>query len=307
MIDLRNIENLFLGKEKEILHNIFSHLNITNYRDAIKKLIAQYRSMEIHVGILINPECFLYECYSKTDMENICTKFDFKGSSEDEYNEVLLKLIRITTVYFLELRTNDLCQENIQEFCSYIDPFLFKILAIEGVPKEKNQMFQFSNIVSTLQIPTQFELSKKRALKCKNNFNGMLMEDVVKYFSALFFEKNKKGEPYIDEIYLFHFIYSAFYKTTPPPTYFKIKLNISSKEKLLIHEFFHYFHKLSCSSPINETRKSSKQFYVRLLTDYFDGFEYPTVFHNFVSKKENTDGQIKKYILLSGKKKPYEQ
>ena len=307
MIDLKNIENLFLGKEKEILTNIFSHFNVTNYRDAIKKLIAPYRSMEVNVGILLNPDCFLYECYSKTTIQKIDAKFDYKGFSEDEYYEVLLKLLRITTVYFLELRSNDLCQENIQEFCTYIDPFLFKILAIEGVPKEKNQMFQFSNIVSTLQIPTQFELSKKRALKCKNIFNGMPMEDVVKYFSALLFEKNKKGEPYIDEIYLFHFIYSAFYKSTPPPTCFRIKLNISSKEKLLIHEFFHYFHKLSCSSPIYETRKSSKQYYVRLLTDYFDGFEYPTVFHNFVSKKENTDGQIKKYILLSGKKKPYEQ
>ncbi|AEI51209.1 hypothetical protein [Runella slithyformis] len=129
------------------------------------------------------------------------------------------------------------------------------------------------------QTSKQVEEAAKPKLKAilKNNFNSMDYEDIRPYFVKLTTLRSKNGEPHLTEEQLNQFLVNAFVeKTIPEP---KIKMNFRDGEIGTIRAIFYSYY-LACQRE-HESTRNVKDKYVKLLTDYFQGFKYDAIFNNF--------------------------
>lgn len=100
-----------------------------------------------------------------------------------------------------------------------------------------------------------------------NNFNSLTPNEVYDYFYSSLVEKG-----YLEENDLKEYLVSAFQVQKPP----EVKLNFKSLERRKILKVFYGFYKTTSGKPHQQ-----KERYVKLLGDYFLGFNTSALMSNF--------------------------
>jgi hypothetical protein len=119
-----------------------------------------------------------------------------------------------------------------------------------------------------------------------NKFNDQPLDDVRKHFAELCkltSKTNSSKKHIITTDQLEQFIQMAFIDNKPPVN--KIKINNGTRDTAQISFIFHRYYSNMCRvrEYFSSMGKNPKEDYVRLLTDYFHGFEYKKIYDNFRS------------------------
>ncbi|MHA4739606.1 hypothetical protein [Dyadobacter sp. MSC1_007] len=137
----------------------------------------------------------------------------------------------------------------------------------------------YSNQISQKGVSTDKDTiaSTKSKDEWKNDFNSCQnREEIRECFIALTKLKSANGKPHLDAEQLDQFIELAFCDCNAGR---KIKMNFRRGEIKRIRKVFYEFYVTSW--PSYESSRNVKDKYVRLLTDYFEGFHYSATFSNF--------------------------
>jgi hypothetical protein len=140
---------------------------------------------------------------------------------------------------------------------------------------------------TTIELPLQEAVpSFTEVNNSKTKFNGMGLEEVRKHFRQLIEKKSKKdNKPLLTEKQFEQFITSAFLFPNIAPNE-KIKMNFAHGEIGFIRElFYNFFIKSKIEYELTQHQKDK---YIRLLTDYFEGFDYNTIKANFNKQRKKT-------------------
>lgn len=115
----------------------------------------------------------------------------------------------------------------------------------------------------------------------KNIFNEMPVEEVFEYFKKLTNRRSKVNAPFLTEENLSAFIDKAFCGCNINT---KVNFSYGAGEKgLIINFFYQYFNHCRTRLGISTTKEK----YVNLLTNHFNGFDYKSTFANFSKPHKN--------------------
>lgn len=167
----------------------------------------------------------------------------------------------------------------------------FNVLDKQGVSKNLIQilLLEALNFFESYNLNNNSETKEIVSLEYlnsegKNIFNGMPLKMVIEHFKPLTTLTSKSGnKPHLTNEQFEQFINAAFLNFDPNVELNpKIKINRGENEKGKIKNIFYDFY---IKSKIEyESSQSVKNKYVRLLTDYFTGYDFDTVHRNFNKK-----------------------
>ncbi|MDA9905989.1 hypothetical protein N9D01_01490 [Cyclobacteriaceae bacterium] len=109
------------------------------------------------------------------------------------------------------------------------------------------------------------------------SFDGKTFEEIYDYFHKPLVGVIKDKPIYLDDETLREYITLAFFKQEIPKRQFSF-LNFSESTGKIIGIFFAYY------SLLPRNKRKSKEWHVKLLTDYFTQFDYKTTHGNWKSK-----------------------
>ena len=110
-----------------------------------------------------------------------------------------------------------------------------------------------------------------------HSFDGKTFEEIYDYFHKPLVGLIKDKPIYLDDETLREYITLAFFKQEIPKRQFSF-LNFSESTGKIIGIFFAYY------SLLPRNKRKSKEWHVKLLTDYFTQFDYKTTHGNWKSK-----------------------
>ena len=180
--------------------------------------------------------------------------------AERVLNNLLIQILTLKSKWIEKnLKDYDFIDTAVEDLLEYIRRYL---------PKQINE-----NLIERAEKTIANDLEP-------NNFNEMPLTEVKEHFMQLKTLKGKNGKPYLKEEELNKFLKIAFkeYNKESPPTE-KIKIEYNDGEKgNIIKIFYSFFDK---SKIAYEPTQNVKEKYVKLLTDYFQGFDFVKVSNNF--------------------------
>lgn len=127
---------------------------------------------------------------------------------------------------------------------------------------------------------SDFQMQLLEISKRENQFNKMPMREVIDYFSMLCCPACRSTIPQMTESDFLLFLKGAFLSAGLAHL-----IRLDRQEVGITQEIFHQFMRIS-TGKFYDQKKGVKAKYVRLLTDYFEGFEFEKIAHNFRTNEE---------------------
>jgi len=229
-------------------------------RKKILEQLADFSFFQIEVVEDLEFEGKVYKDVKQRNNNSILTPYNWEQHKDTFFNQRLEKYSESYTVkekINLELK----CLENL-----YTNTTDYEIL------KQRYKDFLQSKIDSPQETPEPQEKpqpgkTETANFNFTNNFDDIKEADVYNHFKKLVDKRMLTNEE------LNEYLLKAFQEKTPPENLFKLN---NPRSKSEVRKVFHYYFKSIAQSPHGKQSQ-----YVRLLTDYFEGYKFQTTKTNF--------------------------
>jgi len=142
---------------------------------------------------------------------------------------------------------------------------------------------------------TSFSLKLANIAAQENQFNGMPMTEVIRYFNILCCDPCRTEVPQLSEADFILFLESGFLGKRAEG-----KLSFSNRKVMMTYQIFHQFY-ITAYNQFYISKDGNFDKYIHLLTDHFEGFDPDKVKNNF---RTNDDKQL---VRIRNQYKPYLQ